>query len=238
MTNASADRAASNGTRHDAVRDQPTGVEATVRRALDVILSALLLVLTAPLLAAIALAILIDSGRPVLFRQTRVGLGARTFKVYKFRTMRREADPARHEHYVRALIHGHNGSTAPPAAPDDTGLFKLVVDDRITTVGRVLRRWSLDELPQAWNVLRGDMSLVGPRPAIPYEVDLYPDWYMERFAVKPGITGLWQVTGRNERTYEEMVKDDIEYARRESLRVYLQILMKTPWTVLARRGAA
>jgi lipopolysaccharide/colanic/teichoic acid biosynthesis glycosyltransferase len=118
------------------------------------------------------------------------------------------------------------------------GLYKLAVDDRMTTTGRLLRRWSLDEFPQLLNVVRGEMSLVGPRPVIPYEVEIYPDWYMERFAVKPGMTGLWQVTGRNRRSYEEMIRDDIEYARGESLFLYLVILLKTPWVVVSRKGAA
>jgi lipopolysaccharide/colanic/teichoic acid biosynthesis glycosyltransferase len=112
------------------------------------------------------------------------------------------------------------------------------VDDRVTRVGSVLRRFSLDELPQLWNVVRGEMSLVGPRPVIPYEAEEYPAWYGERFAVKPGLTGLWQVSGRNERTYEEMVRLDIEYTRRRRLSLDLLILLKTVWVVARARGAA
>jgi lipopolysaccharide/colanic/teichoic acid biosynthesis glycosyltransferase len=209
-------------------------VEQGTRRTLDVVLSVVALVLIAPLWIVIAAAIVLESGRPVLFRQTRVGRGGQAFTIYKFRTMRPEADPERHRQYVSTLIEG--GAHASSAGED--GLYKLAVDDRMTTSGRLLRRWSLDEFPQLLNVLRGQMSLVGPRPVIPYEVEIYPHWYMERFAVKPGMTGLWQVTGRNRRSYEEMVRDDIEYARGESLRLYLLILLKTPWVVVTRKGAA
>lgn len=211
-----------------------TGIGPTVRRTLDLTLATLALVLLSPVWAVIAVAIAIESGGPVLFRQTRVGRDRATFTVYKFRTMHRAADSERHRRYVRNLIEG----PSEDAVAEEGGLFKLAVDDRMTKVGRVLRRWSLDELPQLLNVVRGQMSLVGPRPVIPYEVELYRDWYMERFAVKPGMTGLWQVMGRNHRTYEEMVRDDIEYARGESVGLYLRILLKTPWVVLTRRGAA
>ena len=147
--------------------------------------------------------------------------------------MRSDADSARHRDYVEQLINNR-----PESDPPENGLYKLVVDDRITRVGRFLRSWSLDELPQLWNVVRGDMSLVGPRPVIPYEVELYPDWYHERFAVKPGLTGLWQVSGRSECTYEEMVVLDLEYVRRRTLPLDLAILARTVWVVVTRRGAA
>ena len=117
-------------------------------------------------------------------------------------------------------------------------LYKLAVDDRVTRVGRFLRRTSLDELPQLWNVLRGEMSLVGPRPVVPYELTHYPPRYFERFAVKPGLTGLWQVSGRNERSYQEMIELDIEYARRRTLPLDLLILLKTVWVVLTGKGVA
>jgi lipopolysaccharide/colanic/teichoic acid biosynthesis glycosyltransferase len=126
-------------------------------------------------------------------------------------------------------------------AVEDTGgetLYKLAVDDRITPVGRKIRSWSVDELPQLFNVVLGDMSLVGPRPAIPYEVESYPAWYSKRFAVKPGLTGLWQVSGRNQRTYEEMVSLDIDYAENRSFLGDLAILAKTPRAVLGRKGVA
>jgi lipopolysaccharide/colanic/teichoic acid biosynthesis glycosyltransferase len=207
---------------------------AVARRTLDLSLTLPLLVLLAPLLVLIAAAVRLDSRGPAIYRQRRVGHRGREFEVNKFRSMRSGADSKRHRDYVNQLI----GSGADGAEPGEEGLFKLVVDDRITRVGRFLRRWSLDELPQLWNVVRGEMSLVGPRPVIPYEVECYPDWYHARFAVKPGLTGLWQVSGRNEKSYEEMVALDIEYARRRTLWLDLKILARTALVVLTHRGAA
>jgi lipopolysaccharide/colanic/teichoic acid biosynthesis glycosyltransferase len=202
------------------------------RRLLDLLGATLAILLLAPLILAIALAVRIDSRGPALFRQRRVGRGKRPFTVLKFRTMYTNADEQKHREYVRHLIDGRQPRKSP------SGLYKLYGDDRVTRVGRFLRRWSLDELPQLWNVLRGDMSLAGPRPVLAYEVEVYPAWYDERFAVKPGMTGLWQVSGRNERTYEEMVRLDIEYVRRRSLRLDLWILIRTVLVVLGRKGVA
>lgn len=206
--------------------------QAIARRLIDITFAAIIILLLSPMLLALAIAIRLDSRGPALFRQQRVGFGQREFTVFKFRSMRSDADPRGHRDYVTALIKGKaaNGGRK--------NLYKLAVDDRITPVGRLIRRWSLDELPQLFNVVAGDMALVGPRPAIPYEVAEYPSWYLDRFSVKPGLTGLWQVSGRNERTYEEMVRLDIEYAERRSLLLDLSILARTPLTVLARRGAA
>ena len=206
-----------------------------LRRGADLLLSLALILLFSPLLIAVAIAIRVDSHGPALFRQRRVGYREREFTLYKFRSMRVDADPRGHREYVTALINGER------SAPDSGGrenLYKVAVDDRITPVGRWIRRWSLDELPQLFNVLLGDMTLVGPRPAIPYEVAEYPSWYLQRFTVKPGLTGLWQVSGRSERSYEEMVRLDIEYTERRSLGLDFSILLKTPWTVLSRKGAA
>jgi lipopolysaccharide/colanic/teichoic acid biosynthesis glycosyltransferase len=200
-------------------------------RLLDLLVAAIVLLVLAPLLIAIALAVRIDSKGPVLFRQCRVGRGRREFTIFKFRTMCQDADAARHRKYVQTLIDGSRES-------ERGHLYKLSVDDRVTPVGRFLRSWSLDELPQLINVLRGQMALVGPRPVIPYEVDMYPDAYLKRFAVKPGLTGLWQVSGRNERTYDEMVSFDIEYAESSSLWLDLRILAKTVPVVLRRQGVA
>ena len=191
------------------------------------------LILTLPILTLIVLAIRLESTGPAIFRQRRLGRDGRSFTVHKFRTMRTHSDDSVHREYVRRLIDGE----ARQISNGRRGLYKLAVDDRVTRVGRFLRRWSLDEVPQLWNVVRGEMSLVGPRPVIPYEADRYPERYNERFAVKPGLTGLWQVSGRNERTYAEMVDLDIEFARRWSVALYLLILLRTPWAVLARRGA-
>jgi lipopolysaccharide/colanic/teichoic acid biosynthesis glycosyltransferase len=183
---------------------RPGLAQSVARRTLDIAIAAVVLLLMAPVIAVVALTVRLSSPGPVFFRQRRLGRGMRPFTVLKFRTMRADADSALHRDYVRSLI----GTDAPENPPDN--LYKLVVDPRVTRVGRVLRSWSLDEVPQLWNVLRGDMSLVGPRPVIEYEVEQYPDWYLRRFAVKPGMTGLWQVSGRNERTYEEMVRFDVE----------------------------
>jgi len=207
------------------------GLIATARRTLDLLVAGtVLLVLAVPLLL-IAIAIRIDSGGPALFRQQRVGRDRRTFTMLKFRTMYRDADVAPHREYVRTLIDGEDNRHGGE-------LYKLSVDNRITRVGGFLRRWSLDELPQLINVLFGQMALVGPRPVIPYEVEMYPDAYLRRFKVKPGLTGLWQVSGRNERTYDEMVRFDIEYAESASLMLDLRILAKTMPVVLRRQGAA
>ncbi len=214
------------------VRADPRPV-AWLRRGLDLFLAGGLIVLLMPLLLAIAVAIRLDSRGPALFRQRRVGLDQREFTLFKFRSMRVDADPRGHREYVTALIKG--AAEAPDGGRRD--LYKLAVDDRITPVGRWIRRWSVDELPQLINVVLGQMSLVGPRPAIPYEVAEYPSWYLRRFAVKPGLTGYWQVSGRNHRTYEEMVRLDVEYVERRSLGLDLTILTKTPWVVLSRKGA-
>ncbi len=203
------------------------------RRALDVSVAALGLVLAAPLLLAIALAVRIDSPGPAFFRQYRIGLNREPFLVNKFRTMRFEADPAPHREYIAQLVSG-----AQSQSTEGHELFKLTVDDRVTRVGRLLRRSSMDELPQLWNVLKGEMSLVGPRPVVPYELDHYKESYFKRFAVKPGMTGLWQVSGRNETGYLEMVQLDVEYVERRSLRLDLAILRKTVGVVLSRRGVA
>jgi lipopolysaccharide/colanic/teichoic acid biosynthesis glycosyltransferase len=194
-------------------------------RALDLVVGVLVSIVLAPLMLAIAIAIKLDSRGPVLFRQTRVGRHQQPFTVAKFRTMHHGADHEVHRHHMMRLIQGN----AP--AP------KLAADDRVTRLGRVLRRTSLDELPQLWDVLRGDMSLVGPRPPIPYEVSSYPSHWSARFAVKPGITGLWQVNGRSQVSLAEMVRMDVEYAQRRSLRLNLWILLRTVPTVLRTRGA-
>lgn len=210
------------------------GAVAILRRLVDVAFALTLILLLSPILVAVAVAIRLDSRGPALFRQRRVGYQEREFTLFKFRSMRVDADPRGHQEYVTALIKGEG--ERPDGGREN--LYKLAVDDRITPVGRWIRRWSLDELPQLFNVVRGNMTLVGPRPAIPYEVAEYPSWYRKRFAIKPGLTGYWQVSGRNERTYEEMVRLDIEYAEHRSLGLDLSILLKTPWVVLSRKGAA
>jgi lipopolysaccharide/colanic/teichoic acid biosynthesis glycosyltransferase len=204
------------------------------RRALDTAVAALTLLLATPLLLLAAAMIRLDSRGPAIFRQRRIGLNEAEFTVNKFRTMTSGADPAPHREYIAELVSGEGAKRSD----GKRSLFKLAVDDRVTRVGAFLRRTSLDELPQLWNVLRGDMSLVGPRPVVPYELQHYSPRSFKRFAVKPGLTGLWQVSGRNEKSYEEMIELDIEYVETRSLRLDLLILLKTIPVVAGRRGVA
>ena len=203
-------------------------------RALDIVVALPALILLSPALLAIAAAVRLESPGPSLFNQRRIGRSLKPFTIYKFRTMTAGASHDRHREFVQSLIAG-----AQPEATDGNPRFKLASDDRITRVGRFLRRSSLDELPQLLNVLRGEMSLVGPRPPIPYEVDHYPAprWF-RRFEVKPGITGLWQVSGRCELTIEEMIDLDVAYVDRRSLRLNLWILVRTLPAMLTSRGAS
>jgi lipopolysaccharide/colanic/teichoic acid biosynthesis glycosyltransferase len=202
-------------------------------RALDILVSALALIVLAPLLVAIALVVRLDSPGRALFRQKRVGRGLKPFTINKFRTMREDADHECHKTFVIGLI---AGDTSDGSA--DEPMYKIVADDRVTRVGRLLRKSSLDELPQLWNVLRGDMSLVGPRPPINYEVEHYPAHWFGRFGVKPGLTGLWQVSGRSRITLDAMISFDLEYARSRSLWLNVKILLRTIPVVLFGRGAA
>jgi len=197
-------------------------------RALDIAGSAVLLVLLAPLFAILAIAIRLDSPGRAFFRQERVGAGLRPFRICKFRTMRQDAACDIHRAYVQGLL----------VADTERPMEKLTEDERITRVGRFLRRSSLDELPQLWNVLRGEMSLVGPRPPLSYEVEHYRPRWFTRFAVKPGVTGLWQVSGRSELSVDEMINLDIEYVERRSFWLNVWILLRTVPTVLNGRGAA
>ena len=207
-----------------------------VKRGIDLFVGALLLVALSPLLLLIACAIKLYSPGPVLFVQERVGYDrvsrrTRLFKLYKFRSMRVNADQAAHREYMRKLIL----AGLPPG--DCEPAVKMIKDCRITGVGRILRRSSLDELPQLFNILKGDMSLVGPRPALPYEVELYSDWHRRRLQAVPGLTGLWQVKGRCRVTFDEGVRIDIDYIDRMSLGLDLKILLLTPWALLSGKGA-
>jgi lipopolysaccharide/colanic/teichoic acid biosynthesis glycosyltransferase len=215
-------------------------IPAVLSRGLDISVALVALLLLLPLQIVVAIAIYRDSGGPIIFRQERLGRGRQKFVLFKYRTMVPAADVEPHRAYVQALIEGRHGSDLPIAAGDGSqgSLYKLTIDPRITRTGRRLRQWSMDEIPQLINVLRGDMALVGPRPVIPYEAELYPGPYLRRFDVKPGMTGLWQVSGRNRCTYEEMVRLDVEYAERRSLWLDLAILFKTVPVVLRREGVA
>jgi lipopolysaccharide/colanic/teichoic acid biosynthesis glycosyltransferase len=199
-------------------------------RALDLLAALALLILLAPLLLLIAAIVRLDSPGPAIYRQRRLGRNLEPFRVAKFRTMREGAEAAAHRAHVEKMI-AAGGRGARPMA-------KLERDARVTRVGAFLRRTSLDELPQLWNVLRGEMSLVGPRPPIQYEVDKYPAEAFRRFAVRPGITGLWQVRGRSTLTFQQMIEFDAEYVERRSLALNLKILLLTLPTVVHGKGAA
>lgn len=241
----------------------------TIKRLVDIVLSATLLILLSPLFLLIAICIRLDSPGPVFFKQTRLSQNrrrqahrrshgqplplsqsdrrsggdrrrqdrcAKSFTMLKFRTMRHDADPEVHRQYVQRFMQNQtpdspslDGSTLP--------VFKLAQDPRVTRVGRLLRRTSFDELPQLLNVLKGEMSMVGPRPPLQYEVQEYQDWHKARLATLPGITGWWQVKGRSRVPFDEMVRMDIYYVEHRSLSFDLKILLLTPWVVISGVGA-
>jgi lipopolysaccharide/colanic/teichoic acid biosynthesis glycosyltransferase len=206
-----------------------------VKRLLDVAGSLALLIVLAPLLLLISALVKLTSRGPVFFKQSRVGLNARPFTMLKFRTMRVNVDHGVHQQYVSWFI---NSSGRTTETENDNGLFKITNDPRVTAVGRILRKTSFDELPQLLNVLRGEMSLVGPRPPLHYEVEEYKPWHRRRvLEAKPGITGLWQVTGRSRTTFDEMVRLDLRYARTRSLWTDIKILLATPAAVISGKGA-
>jgi len=206
------------------------------KRLIDVLGSLSLLVMLSPVFFIVAAAIKLTSRGPVLFRQKRIGEHGIPFRLLKFRSMQLDNDSSEHKEYVRKLIAGQ--AQKKPANDNGGGVFKLTNDPRITPVGRVLRRASLDELPQLINVLRGEMSLVGPRPPLPYEVEAYATWHRRRLMeAKPGITGLWQVNGRSRMEFDDMVRLDLRYARDCSPLLDLKILLQTPKAVMNGDGA-
>lgn len=198
------------------------------KRALDVVVASIAIVVAAPVLIIAYVLVRLSSPGPGLFRQTRLGYNGQPFDILKFRTMYLDSDESMHREYVRQLLIG--------VAQPQNGLYKLEADRRITPVGKILRRLSIDELPQLVNVLRGQMSLVGPRPALPWEGLMFPAWAAPRYWVRPGLTGLWQVSGRNRLTMLEGLQLDVEYVARQSLLLDLAILLRTVPTVLAARG--
>ena len=207
-----------------------------VKQVMDIVGSALMLILCTPLFLMIALAIKASSKGPVFFRQQRVGQYGRYFTFLKFRSMHTDNDPSAHKEFATKLIAGEINHD--PSSGNGKITYKLTNDKRITRVGKFLRRSSLDELPQLVNVLKGDMSLVGPRPAMPYELAAYQTWHRRRvLEVKPGITGLWQVTGRSSVRFDEMVRLDLQYATSWSPWLDLKILMRTPRAVIGGAGA-
>jgi lipopolysaccharide/colanic/teichoic acid biosynthesis glycosyltransferase len=218
-----------------------------LKRSLDTIIASILLIILAPLLLIIAILIRLDSRGPALFKQKRVGAKRwiengeenwqiEEFTMYKFRTMVDRADSKLHQEYLRAFIENDEAAMAALQG-EETEVRKLVHDPRITRVGNWLRRTSLDELPQLWNVIRGEMSLVGPRPAIAYEVEMYKPWHYQRFATLPGVTGLWQTAARSSASFDEMIQLDIDYIERQSLWFDINIIVRTPIVLLTGKGA-
>ena len=201
-----------------------------VKRAIDIVLASVALVLTAPLFAYIALRISRDSPGPIFFRQTRLGENMKEFTALKFRSMREDADDTAHRTYIEGSL-----SWRTPAG--ENGLYKPDFEHLVTRVGRKLRTTSLDELPQLINVLRGDMSLVGPRPCIPYETEHFESHHFERFLVPAGLTGLWQVAARANSSFGEALDMDVAYARGWSLGLDLRLLCRTPVAVLRQTAS-
>ncbi|MCG3118832.1 MAG: hypothetical protein ALAOOOJD_01107 [bacterium] len=217
------------------ISDLLGSAEKMLKRWLDVIGAIAGLILFCPLLLLTAILVKTTSRGPILFKQKRVGYRGDAFTFLKFRTMYNNCENRIHQEYVKSLIRGKNGASNQGSS--DQPVYKIKNDPRITPIGRFLRKTSLDELPQLWNVLVGEMSLVGPRPPIPYEVDEYQKWHRRRvLEAKPGITGLWQVSGRNKTTFDEMVRLDIHYTRHWSLALDIKILLKTIKVMLIPDG--
>lgn len=218
------------------------------KRGIDIFVSVTLLILLFPFFLLISLAIMLDSPGPAIFSQKRVGCRYQyrkgvyerevcEFTFHKFRTMFHKVSEQLHREFIDAYIHNDlERMAALQQSPiTEKTQFKLTGDPRITRIGGFLRKSSFDELPQLWNILKGEMSLVGPRPAIPYEVEMYEPWQMQRLAALPGLTGLWQVTARNSALFDDMVRMDLEYISKQSIWFDLVILLKTPFAVFDRR---
>jgi lipopolysaccharide/colanic/teichoic acid biosynthesis glycosyltransferase len=236
---------------------QASPLYSLLKRLLDITLSLVALVVLSPMMAAIAILVKLDSPGPALFSQTRIGKRARPFQILKFRTMHQDLDDSCHQAFMRAFVRGEinadNPTPANVASIDDSCLMRRIQDQsdpergeadfkpfensQVTRVGRILRKTSLDELPQLVNVIRGDMSLVGPRPNVPWEVEEYLDWQRERLAVLPGITGLAQINGRSAIDFDQIVSYDIEYIRTRTIWLDLRILFQTFVSVVEGRGA-
>jgi exopolysaccharide biosynthesis polyprenyl glycosylphosphotransferase len=212
------------------------GLNFIVKRGFDILAASIMLVLTAPLLLAAELAIWIEDGGPVFFRQTRIGIRGEQFDFLKLRSMRSASGDNAHREYVKKWIRLGDRAAVNGAQEDGEKFFKLTDDKRITRVGRILRRYRIDELPQIINVLRGDMSLIGPRPALPYELELYKGWHRRRLDAVPGITGLWQVSGGNRLSFDDMVRLDVKYIEDWSLISDIKILARTVPVLLRGEG--
>jgi len=208
-----------------------------IKRAMDIVGSGAALVVCSPIVLALAAIIKLSSKGPVFFRQPRVSQYGKHFVFLKFRSMKVSTNDSIHKDYVKNFIAGKTAAAAP-ADGQKAPVYKITNDPRVTAIGRFMRRTSLDELPQFWNVFIGEMSLVGPRPPIPYELEAYDVWHRRRLLeVKPGITGLWQVRGRSSTTFDEMVRLDLEYSRTWTPMLDVKILLDTPRAVLTGAGA-
>ena len=206
------------------------------KRVMDILGSVCALIVCSPLFVALSILIKLTSKGPILFRQERIGRYGTVFQFLKFRSMRVSNDPSIHREYVKKFIAGQTGSG--PARGEREAVYKITNDPRVTWIGKIMRRTSMDELPQFWNVLKGEMSLVGPRPPISYELETYDIWHRRRLLeAKPGITGLWQVEGRSKTTFDEMVRLDLRYSKTWSPLLDIKILLQTPRAVFSGDGA-
>jgi len=210
------------------------GMQRFEKRVFDVLTAGLILVFISPVLLALAILIKLDSPGPVIYRQTRIGENGKPFVMFKFRSMRADTDPSIHQAHVTRLI---KENLDPAQLENGKSSLKMENDPRITRLGRFIRKTSLDELPQFVNVIRGEMSVVGPRPSLPYELEQYKDWHKRRLEALPGVTGFWQVHARNQVSFDEMVRMDLEYIQDQSLWRDLLIVLQTPWVALSGRGA-
>ena len=213
-----------------ALQERTRTAYAVFKRVVDTVGALVLLLLLCPVFLVVALAVVIDSGWPIFYRGERIGRNAHTFQVLKFRSMRVNADSSVHAEYLRDLLQGR--------AEANGGIYKVPRDPRITRIGGLLRKSSIDEFPQLVNVLRGEMSLVGPRPEVPYALADYEPWMFRRFEVQPGMTGLWQVSGRGRLSVRDMLRLDVEYAERCDMGLDIGILVRTIPAVLRGTGAA
>jgi exopolysaccharide biosynthesis polyprenyl glycosylphosphotransferase len=205
------------------------------KRIFDIVIASILLVILSPLLLLIAILIKLDSPGPVIYKQQRIGEKGQLFTMFKFRSMHVNNDPTVHKKHISRLI--QQNLSPKQLSGNHKGSLKIENDPRITRVGRVIRRASLDELPQLFNILRNEMSLVGPRPDVPYAVELYKDWHKRRFECPPGMTGWWQVKGHNRVSYDEMMRMDIYYIENMSLWLDIKIILLTPFEMIAGKGA-
>jgi exopolysaccharide biosynthesis polyprenyl glycosylphosphotransferase len=211
------------------------GWQRLYKRVFDVISTSLIFCVIWPLMLMVALWVKLDSPGPIFYRQKRIGENGHPFYMLKFRSMRTDTDDKIHREHIARLIKENLSLANQPAGP--TKSLKMQNDPRVTRVGRFIRRTSIDELPQLLNVLWGEMSLVGPRPPIPYEVEMYQNWHMRRLQAIPGVTGLWQVQGRNRVSFDEMVRMDIDYIEHQSLWLDIKLLLRTPLALLNGQGA-